>query len=49
MYDEWDEIIFRIEKEHGVEAAQRFSDAIDDGSISTFIDETYRESDQPSS
>ena len=39
QYDEWDDVLIRIEKEHGVEAAEQVSQQIDDGVISILIDE----------
>ena len=39
MHDDWDEILYRVEQECGPEAAQRLSDAIDDGSVSYLIAE----------
>jgi len=39
MNDTWDDVLYRIEQEHGLEKAQQVSDLIDEGVINCLIDE----------
>lgn len=44
MYDSWDEVLNRIEQEHGIEAMEQVSNLIDEGVISDILEEHECES-----